>query len=172
MSLSTAYNTRAAESFRIDGDNLVVEGDQRNLFYDGRIAGGYFKNFEFKVDVYTTPGSASGIYFHTRYEEEGTPAFGYEAQINASRDGESKTGSLVGVNEVKTAAHDDNEWFTYYIKVDGNKVTVKVDGETVNEFTEPADGSGKLRHGTIGIESVGSDSRVLFRNPMIRLLPD
>jgi type 1 glutamine amidotransferase len=174
MSLSNAYNTRAGESFRLDGDTLIVEGDQRNLFYDGRIAGGYFKNFEFKVDVYTHPGSASGIYFHTRYEEEGSPAFGYEAQINTSRAGESKTGSLVGVSEVNTAPHRDNEWFNYYIKADGNKVTVKVNGETVNEFTEPANAEGpaSLRHGTIGLESVGSDSRVQFRNAMIRLLPD
>jgi len=170
----TADNATAGKSFRLDGDTLIVEGDQRNLFYDGRIAGGYFKNFEFKVDVYTSPGSASGVYFHTRYEEEGTPAFGYEAQINASRAGESKTGSLVGASDVKTTPHRDNEWFSYYIKVDGNKVTVKVNGETVNEFTEPADadGPGSLRHGTIGLASVGSDSRVEFRNLMIRLLPD
>jgi type 1 glutamine amidotransferase len=139
----TVDNASAGESFRLDGDTLMVEGSQRNLFYDGRIAGGKFKNFEFKVDVYTSPGSASGVYFHTHYEEDGTPAFGYEAQINASRAGESKTGSLIGASEVKTAAHGDNEWF-----------------------------SGSLRRGTIGLESVGSDSRVNFRNPMIRLLPD
>lgn len=170
----TNDDSTAGESFRLDGDKLIVEGGQRNLFYDGRIAGGQFTNFEFKVDVYTHPGSASGVYFHTHYEEDGTPAFGYEAQINASRDGESKTGSLVGANEVKTAPHVDNEWFSYYIKVDGNKITVKVNGETVNEFTEPADvdGPASLRRGTIGLESVGSDSRVEFRNPMIRLLPD
>ena len=60
------------------------------------------------------------------------------------------------------------------IKVDGKTVTVKVNGETVNEFTEPADvdGSASLRRGTIGFESIGSDSRVMLRNPMIRLLPD
>ena len=170
----TMDDATVRESFRLDGDNLIVEGGERNLFYDGLIAGGKFKNFEFKVDVYTHPGSASGVYFHTHYEEDGRPAFGYEAQINASRDGESKTGSLVGASEVKTAAHGDNEWFSYYIKVDGKKVTVKVNGETVNEFTEPADvdGPASLRRGTIGLESVGSDSRVHFRNPMIRLLPD
>ena len=170
----TVDNTSVGESFRLDGDTLIVEGGQRNLFYDGWIAGGYFKNFEFKVDVYTHPGSASGVYFHTRYEEEGPPAVGYEAQINASRAGESKTGSLVGAGEVETAPHGDNEWFSYYIKVDGKNVTVKVNDETVNEFTEPADvdGPASLRRGTIGLESVGSDSRVDFRNPMIRLLPD
>ncbi len=170
----TIDNATAGESFRLDGDTLVAEGDQRNLFYDGTIAGGYFENFEFKVDVYTHPGSASGIYFHTRYEEDGTPAFGYEAQINASRAGESKTGSLVGVSDVNTAAHGDNEWFSYYIKVDGKKVTVKVNGQTVNEFTEPADveGPARLHRGTIALQAVGDDSRVLFRNPMIRQLPD
>ncbi|MEQ9566347.1 MAG: DUF1080 domain-containing protein [Pseudomonadales bacterium] len=170
----TTDDTVTGESFRLDGDTLIVEGDQRNLFYDGLVAGGYFKNFEFKVDVYTYPGSASGVYFHTRYEEDGSPASGYEAQINASRAGESKTGSLVGVSDVNTAPHGDNEWFNYYIKVEGNKVTVKVNGETVNEFTEPAgvDGPASLNWGTIGLESVGSDSRVHFRNPMIRLLPD
>jgi type 1 glutamine amidotransferase len=170
----TIDDSTAGESFRLDGDKLIVEGGRRNLFYDGVIAGGYFKNFEFKVDVYTHPGSAAGVYFHTRYEEDGTPAFGYEAQINASRAGESKTGSLVGASEVKTAPHKDNEWFSYYIKVDGKQVTVKVNGETVNEFTEPADADGpaSLHKGTIGLESVGSGSRVDFRNPMIRLLPD
>ena len=170
----TVDDSLAGESFRLDGDNLIVEGDQRNLFYDGRIAGGKFKNFEFKVDVYTHPGSASGVYFHTHYEEDGTPAFGYEAQINASRDGESKTGSLVGASEVQTAPHGDNEWFSYFIKVDGKKVTVKVNGETVNEFTEPADAErpASLHRGTIGLESAGADSRVYFRNPMIRLLPE
>tara|TARA_B100001057_G_scaffold227214_1_gene227594 strand:- start:399 stop:1967 length:1569 start_codon:yes stop_codon:yes gene_type:complete len=155
-------------------DTLIVKGDQRNLFYDGLIEGGQFKNFEFKVDVYTYPNSASGVYFHTRYKENGRPTYGYEAQINASKRGEAKTGSLVGVNEVKTAAHKDNEWFSYYIKVDGNKVTIKVNGEIVNEFTEPDDviGPASLGRGTIAFEAIGSNSRVMLRNPMIRLLPD
>jgi hypothetical protein len=172
------FNT-GTESFqivsnRVESNTIVVEGPQSNLFYVGSIDGGDFRNFEFKVDVYTFPGSASGVYFHTRYKEEGSPTFGYKAQINASRDGVSKTGSLVGVRDVQSAAHGDNEWFSYYVKVDGNKVTVKVNGETVNEFTEPADTDGpvSLHRGTIALESVGSDSRVYFRNPMIRLLPD
>jgi hypothetical protein len=170
----TMDNSSAGESFRLEGDALIAEGDQRRLFYDGVVAGGYFKNFEFKVDVLTHAGSSSGIYFHTRYEEDGVPAHGYEAQINSSRDAESKTGSLVGVSDVKTVSHKDNEWFSYYIKVDGKTVTIKVNGETVNEFTEAADadGPGSLGRGTIGLASVGGDSRVEFRNPMIRLLPD
>ena len=174
----TRQNT-GTESFEILPDkagssSIVVEGPQSYLFYGGPVDGGDYKNFEFKVDAYTYPGSASGIFFHTRFKEDGPPTYGYEAQINASRAGESKTGSLVGAKEVKTAPHGDNEWFSYYIKVDGNKVTVKVNDEVVNEFTEPADADGpkSLNRGTIALESMGSDSRVYFRNPMIRLLPD
>jgi hypothetical protein len=170
----TIDNSSRGETFELEGDILKVEGSQRNLFYDGTISGGYFRNFEFKVDVYTNPGSASGIFFHTKYAENGRPSFGYEAQINASRDGESKTGSLIGASEVAMASHQDNEWFRYSIKVDGKKVSVKVNGETVNEFVEPnsADGTERLRRGTIGFEGVGDGSLVYFRNPMIRLLPD
>ena len=170
----TIDNSSKGETFELEGDILKVEGSQRNLFYDGTIAGGYFKNFEFKVDVYTRPGSTSGIFFHTKYAENGRPTFGYEAQINASRSGESKTGSLVGRSEVETASHRDDEWFTYSIKVDGNKVTVKVNDEIVNQFSEPDDEEGprRLRWGTIGLEATGEDSLVYFRNPMIRLLPD
>jgi uncharacterized protein len=170
----TLDSTSTGESFRLDNGDLIIEGDARNLFYDGRIAGGYFKNFEFKVDVYTHPGSASGIYFHTRYKEDGNPTYGYEAQINSSRTGESKTGSLVGVKELNNTSHRDNEWFTYYIKVIDNTVTIMVNGEMVNEFTEDASVSGpaSLNWGTIGFQSVGSNSRVHLRNPLIRILPD
>lgn len=174
----TRQNT-GTESFQIvpsdaSPNMIVAEGPQSNLFYGGPVDGGDYKNFEFKVDVYTEPGSASGIFFHTRFKEDGPPTYGYEAQINASRSGESLTGSLVGAKEVKTAPHGDNEWFNYYIKVDGKTVTVKVNGETVNEFVEPASANGpaSLNRGTIALESIGSDSRVHFRNPMIRLLQD
>jgi type 1 glutamine amidotransferase len=171
----TVDSTSAGKSFRLQGnDTLVVEGEPRSLIYDGRVAGGYFKNFEFKVDVYTYPGSSSGIYFHTRYEEHGTPDVGYEAQINASRDGESKTGSLVGVREVNSSPHEDREWFTYHVKVDRKEITVKVDGEVVNEYTRSSDaeGRGNSDWGTIGFQSSGGDSRVYFRDPMIRLWSD
>ena len=152
---------------------ILVEGPQSNLFYVGPVDGGDFKNFEFKVDVYTHPGSASGIYFHTRYKNDGQPVYGYEAQINSSRRGESKTGSLVGASEVKTATHKDNEWFTFYLKVDDKKVTIKVNDKIVNEFieTNDAEGPGSLRRGTIAFESTGArNSRVQFRDPMIRVL--
>jgi hypothetical protein len=37
-----------------------------------------FKNFEFRAEVMTTPGSNSGLYFHTAYQESSWPTKGYE----------------------------------------------------------------------------------------------
>jgi len=38
-----------------------------------RKVAGDFQNFHFKADVQTTPGSNSGIFFHTRYQNDGGP---------------------------------------------------------------------------------------------------
>ena len=48
-------------------------------------------------DVMTTPGSNSGIYVHTKFQETGWPAHGYESQVNVSHRDKVKTGSLYGV---------------------------------------------------------------------------
>jgi type 1 glutamine amidotransferase len=169
----TVDSTSNGESFSREGDTLVVEGDKRNLYYDGRIEGGYFKNFEFKADVYTYPESASGIYFHTRYEEDGDPVVGYEAQINASKDGMSRTGSLAEASEINNTPHSDKEWFTYHIKFNDNSTTIMVNGKVVNEYEVPENSNMEtiVNMGTIGIQSEG-EGRVYIRNPMIRLLPD
>jgi hypothetical protein len=161
------------ESFSREDNMVVSEGEERNLFYDGRVAGGLFKNFEFKVDVYTFPESTSSIFFHTRYEENGDPVTGYRAQINAGNGNMNKTGSLESYSDVEISNHKDEEWFNYYIKVNGNQVTIKVNDEIVNDYTLSKDvDSNNVKWGTIGLHSSGSDNKVLFKNPMIRLLPD
>lgn len=161
------------ESFQIEDGKIVVDGPRAHLFYEGPVADADFVNFEFRAEVYTYPQANSGIFFHTTYQEEGWPAHGYEAQVNATHSDPRKTGSLYAVNDVMNdAPHEDNEWFNYYIKVDGDEVTFKVDGETVMEFTEPADREGTIRlsSGTIAIQAHDPDSKIYFRNIEVRLL--
>lgn len=43
------------------------------------------------------------------------------------------------------APHEDEEWFTYFIKVEGKYITFKVDGETVMEYSEPEDREGTIK---------------------------
>lgn len=172
----TFENWRVSEnpnSFTIEDGKIVVDGPRAHLFYEGPVADADFENFEFRAEVFTYPEANSGIFFHTEYQEEGWPENGYEAQVNATHSDPRKTGSLYDVNDVMNdAPHNDNEWFDYYLKVEGNDITFQVNGETVMEFTEPDDREGNisLSSGTIALQAHDPDSRIYFRNIEIREL--
>lgn len=161
------------DSFTIEDGKIVVDGPRGHLFYEGPVADANFDDFELRAEVYTYPGANSGIFFHTEYQEEGWPAKGYEAQVNATHDDPRKTGSLYSVEDVMDdAPHEDQEWFEYHIIVDGSDITFNVDGETVMEFTEPEDreDSVSLSSGTIALQAHDPDSRIYFRNIEVRVL--
>src|SRR4029078_11565208 len=61
-------------SFEVKDGMIVanVTGKKRShLFYMAEKEP--FKNFEFEAEVKTMPGSNSGIYFHTQFQDEGWP---------------------------------------------------------------------------------------------------
>ena len=67
-------NWKASENpstFSIENGLIKVHGSRAHLFYEGPVMNHNFKNFELKVRVMTTPGSNSGIFFHTAYQEQG-----------------------------------------------------------------------------------------------------
>jgi hypothetical protein len=59
-----------ASTFSIQEGMIVANGPVAHLFYDGDVKQHNFKNFEFKAEVMTMPGSNSGIYFHTITRKE------------------------------------------------------------------------------------------------------
>src|SRR6188508_2285729 len=61
-------------TFSVKDGQIVVFGDRAHLFYDGSVNAHAFKNFELKMQVMTTPGSNSGIFIHTAYQETGWPS--------------------------------------------------------------------------------------------------
>ena len=126
-----------ANTFTVENGTIVAHGPTAHLFYEGDVRQHNFKNFEFKAEVMTTPGSNSGIYFHTEYQESSWPKKGYEVQVNNSHTDWRRTGSLYAVQDVKQVYVKDNEWFTEYFKVEGKHVTVKINDKTVVDYTEP-----------------------------------
>ncbi len=108
-----------ASTFSVEDGKLVVNGPRAHLFYQGDVQQHNFKNFEFKADVMTTPGSNAGIYFHTVYQADGWPGKGYEAQVNNSHTDWRRSGSLYSFSDVREVYAKDNEWYTEYIKVEG-----------------------------------------------------
>lgn len=167
-----------ASTFKVEDGALVVFGPRAHLYYMGPVNNHVFTNFEWKAEVMTFPGANSGMYFHTEYQEGGWPQKGYEVQVNNSHTDPIRTGSLYNItNVMNTAPAKDNEWFTQHIIVQGKTVTIKVNGKTTVEYTEPADVTrpadmkGRLiDKGTFAIQGHDPKSRVHYRNIMVKVL--
>ncbi|MHC4559128.1 MAG: family 16 glycoside hydrolase [Planctomycetota bacterium] len=174
-------------SWQIEDGALVAKGPRSHLFYLGDVRNHNFKNFEFKADVKTTPGSNSGIYFHTEYQESGWPAKGYECQvINSNLNVEpgkyverKMTGSLYAIRNVWKSPVRDNEWFNYHIVVQGKTIRIYINGEMMVDYTESADmfrpedkKRRLLSSGTFALQCHDPESVVYYKNIKVKPLPD
>jgi len=135
------------------------------------------KHLEFNAQVMTTPGSNSGIYFHTQYQEGGWPSKGYEVQVNNSHTDWRRTGSLYGVQDVKDVFVDDNVWYTEHIIVQGKHITIKINDKTVVDYVEPEevatkvkDGGRKVSSGTFALQGHDPKSIVYYKDIMVKPL--
>jgi hypothetical protein len=157
-----------AKAWKIEDGAFVAQGNRSHLFYVGDEKP--FKDFELKVDVMTQPGSNGGIYFHTKFQESGWPKAGFECQVNVTQSDWIKTGSLYALASIGVTPAQDNKWWTQHIIVQGNKVTVKIDGKTVLEYNEPAgaqpgkDFFRKLDEGTFALQAHDPKSVVRYKN--------
>ncbi len=168
-----------ATTFSVEDSAIVVDGPRAHLFYSGPVEESDFKNFEFKADVMTTPGSNSGIYFHTAYQESGWPEKGFEVQVNNSHTDWKRTAGLYNVEDVREAPAADDEWFTVRILVEGDRIQTYVDDRLIVDYTEPENveppenNPGRvLSSGTFALQGHDPNSRVLYKNIMVRPLPD
>jgi hypothetical protein len=158
---------------------IVANGPRAHLFYEGPVMNHNFKNFELKVKLMTTPGSNSGIFIHTQYQETGWPSKGYEVQVNNSQSDWRRTGSLYGIDDVREVYVKDNEWYTEYIKVQGKNIVIKINDRTVVDYTEPdnlerpKDAAGKrLSSGTFALQGHDPASKVYYKEIMVKSLPE
>lgn len=166
-----------ASTFSIKDGAIVANGEVAHLFYVGDVQQHNFKNFEFKADVMTTPGSNSGLYFHTEYQESSWPAKGYEVQVNNSQSDWRRTGSLYAIEDVKEVYVKDNVWYTEHIIVNGKRVIIKINDKVVVDYTEPDDvkrpegmEGRKISSGTFAIQGHDPKSKVYFKNIMVKPL--
>ncbi|MEY4938902.1 MAG: hypothetical protein RIQ93_637 [Verrucomicrobiota bacterium] len=160
---------------------LKVGGGRTHLFY-GADGNAKFKNFEFKAKVMTTRGSNSGIYFHTEYVGKGWPVKGFECQVNTTHTDQKKTGGLYAVKDVmNNAPSKDDEWFDYYIKVQGRRVLIQINGKTTVDWTQPADwdptvslknmDERKIGEGTFCLQGHDPKSVTYYKDLFVRALP-
>ncbi|MEO0414535.1 MAG: family 16 glycoside hydrolase, partial [Verrucomicrobiota bacterium] len=106
-----------------------------------------------------------------------------------------KTGSLYGVKNIialvdgqkepkgdndvrEKAPSTDGEWFDYHIKVEGQRIGIKVNGEVTVDYTQPEVGpetttkfqGRQLSEGTFGIQAHDPDSEVHYEHFKVKVL--
>jgi hypothetical protein len=184
--------------FSVEEGALKVSGGRAHLFYVGGNDKASFTDFELKLKVKTLPNANGGVYFHTEYEQSGWPSKGYECQVNASHKDPKKTGSLYGVVNVlvlapgqkappgsledlvvEQAPNTDGEWFDYHISVKGKTITLKVNGKTTVEWTEPEGfdpakalqkmPGRKLGRGTFAIQGHDPESTTYYKDIQLKV---
>lgn len=162
-------------SFTVVDKVIKVDGPRAHAFYAGPVGNHDFKNFELMVEVKTMPKANSGIFIHTVYQETGWPNKGHEIQVNQSHGDWRKTGSVYSFKDVRETFVEDGEWYTEHIIVKGNKITVKVNGKTINKYDESKDrkgdlGTKKLSSGTIALQAHDPESVIFYRSVKVKLL--
>lgn len=168
-------NTENPSTFSIEDGLIKVAGERTHLFYDGSVANHNFKNFQLKLKAKTMPGSNSGIFIHTVYQEKGWPKKGYEVQVNQTHEDWRKTGSLYSVSDVKENLVKDNEWYQYDITVKDKHVVIKINDKVAVDYTEPdtlpADrGEKRLSAGTFALQGHDPKSVAYFKDIEVKVL--
>jgi len=168
------------DTFKVVDGDIVAHGKVAHLYYDGPGNHANFKNFAWKCEVMTKPGSNSGMYFHTKYQPTGFPSTGIECQVDNSHKDPRRTGSLYQLKDIMNdSPAKDNEWFTQTVIVMGDHIMVKVNDKVVNEFTWKKDfkregsfAKNVLDSGTFALQGHDPGSEVHFRKIMVKPLPD
>ena len=111
---------------------IVGEGEVSHLFTPRDD----YVNFEAKSEIMISDKGNSGFYFRTKFGP-GFPA-GYEAQVNATHGDKICTGSIYQHVNIFKQLHKPDEWFSYHLKVQGNRIAVTVNKELLYEYVDHA----------------------------------
>jgi hypothetical protein len=169
-------------SFRVENGSIICSGPRAHLFYETNKP---FKNFELVAEIKTTPLANSGIYFHTKFQQNDWPSAGYEVQVNNTHKGignyheTKKTGSLYAVRNVYYQTVKDNEWFTMKVRVVENHVQIFVNDHQVVDYVQPDKPWRSEEHigrllgsGTFALQAHDENSTVYYRSVKVKRLPD
>ena len=164
-------------TFAVQNGDIIVYGKRSHLYYVGDIHNHDWKNFELKCDVMTRKGANSGVYFHTAWQEAGWPDKGFEVQVNNTHTDPKRTAGLYDVLDTYAAPAPDDEWFTLYIKVEGNHVITKVNDRIIVEWTQPegfvspkGHAARIIDHGTFALQGHDPKSETHFKNIYVHAL--
>ena len=144
-------------NWRVEEGSIVVDQGTKGLLHTTT----RFADYVLKLEFRSAPGTNSGVFLHTPPTIEDVSQDVYELNI-ADADNPFPTGSLVQRKKVK-GTFDSQDWQAYEITVNGDQITVDLDGQRVMDYQDPR----PLRRGTIALQL--NEGKVEFRN--IKLKP-
>ena len=124
-----------------------------------------FANYEFRCDYWMETGGNSGIFLRTTADPKSPVDGCYELNICDSH-AEFKTASLVGRAQPTKEVTGEEVWKTMYVRAEGNRIVVSVDGEEVLDHTDESDNV--VLNGLIGLQK--NEGRIRFRNVFLKPL--
>lgn len=174
---SSLAGWRASENpstWKVVDGAIVCHGPRSHLFFVGPDADApaVFRNFHLRAEVMTRPGSNSGVFIHSRFQDDGWPQTGYEIQVNNTQRDPVRTGSIYNVVKNFTPPAQDDAWFLLEVVVQGKAVRVSVDGRVLFEFVEPegVTGTRRLSEGLFALQGHDPDSEVHYRRVEVKPL--
>jgi hypothetical protein len=160
---------QAKEAFVVEDGAIKANGDCCHLFYEGKVQGAKFKNFEIRLDVMTRKNSNGGFFIHTVYQDRGWPS-GYEIQVNNTQGDPQKSGGLYNTVKNLTPFADD-AWMKYVIIVNAGKVIVTVDGKELVNYQTAEKSKLLPEGGTFAIQAHDKGSTTFYKNIRVKVLP-
>ena len=162
----TGWRMAGKGNFTVEDGALVTHGGMGMLWYEGR----KFRNFTLQVEWKANHKCNNSGVFVRFPEKSDDPWYavnnGYEIQIDdcAEKGLMFQTGSIYSFHPAtKVASRPAGEWNVFEITVVGQRYTVKLNGEKVNEF-EGARGT----EGYVGLQNHDLISRVSFRRVRVK----
>ncbi len=157
----TLFGWRASSeaNWRVAGGVISADEGQKGLLYTTS----QFGDYVLKVDFRSGAGANSGVFLRTSPHPTDVTRKCYELNIADVADNPFPTGSFVQRRRAQ-GNHDSTDWQTFEITADGPHFLVRLDGQTVLDYTDPK----PLGRGFIGLQF--NTGKIEFRNVKLRPL--
>jgi hypothetical protein len=164
-------------SFSLSDDGtLTSSGGLGLLWYSAKEFGSYSLKLDWKMSS-AGGDDNSGVFVGFPASDDPWSAVdnGYEVQIDASDTPDRTTGAVYSFQSADLEKRDralnpPGEWNRYEIRVEGERLRVRLNGVQINDYTN-TDPARSLRDGHVGLQNHGAEDQVTFRDVRIKQLP-